>query len=81
MRSPIEALKVEVQMAEDGNDSESFPGLNKTHGFFKAIERNQRDRDSYHHRTEVRNLKNMHNFPRGDLDTLQLIRSLCFCLL
>ena len=40
--------------AED-NNPESFPGLNKTHGFFKAIERNQRDRDLYHKQIEVHN--------------------------
>jgi hypothetical protein len=27
---------------------ESFPGLNKRHGFFRIIEKNQSDRDSYH---------------------------------
>lgn len=31
---------------------EDFPGLNKRHGFFRAIERNQRDRDDYHHKME-----------------------------
>ena len=44
-------------MADEAEDSnaESFPGLNKAHGFFKAIERNQRDRDLYHKQTEVHN--------------------------
>jgi hypothetical protein len=41
-------------MADEAEDNpESFPGLNKAHGFFKAIERNQRDRDLYHKQTEV----------------------------
>ena len=31
---------------------ERFPGLNKRHGFFKAIERNQLARDSYHWQQE-----------------------------
>ena len=44
-----------IEMADEDNNSESFPGLNKTHGFFKAIERNQRDRDLYHKQTEVHN--------------------------
>ena len=30
----------------------SFPGLNKAHGFFSMIERNQRDRDTYHQERE-----------------------------
>lgn len=44
-----------VTMADEDNSSDSFqfPGLNKAHGFFKAIERNQRDRDLYHKQTEV----------------------------
>ena len=25
-----------------------FPGLNKGHGFYKVIEKNQSERDSYH---------------------------------
>lgn len=42
-------------MAEDQEDtnSDNFPGLNKAHGFFKAIERNQRDRDLYQKQIEV----------------------------
>lgn len=35
-------------MSEDSD----FPGLNKKHGFFKVIERNQKDRDDYHHKQE-----------------------------
>lgn len=65
-------------MADEAEDidsnPESFPGLNKTHGFFKAIERNQRDRDLYHKQTEVHNIK---------LDLLILIQVLdqeSFCL-
>ena len=37
-----------VIMSEDSD----FPGLNKKHGFFKVIERNQKDRDDYHHKQE-----------------------------
>jgi len=31
---------------------EAFPGLNKAHGFFNMIKRNQRDRDNYHQERE-----------------------------
>ena len=41
---------------ESENGAENFPGLNKRHGFFKAIERNQRDRDLYHQQAEVSSL-------------------------
>ena len=37
----------------DGCEEANFPGLNKRHGFFKAIERNQRARDHYHQEWEV----------------------------
>lgn len=33
-------------------EQSNFPGINKRHGFFKAIERNQRDRDHYHQEWE-----------------------------
>lgn len=33
-------------------DEKSFPGLNKSHGFFSLIERNQKARDSYHQEQE-----------------------------
>lgn len=33
-------------------EQEQFPGLNKAHGFFNLIKRNQRDRDSYHQEVE-----------------------------
>lgn len=46
---------------ESENGAENFPGLNKRHGFFKAIERNQRDRDLYHQQTEVSSLRNSQN--------------------
>ncbi len=36
------------------NEKSSFPGLNKSHGFFNLIERNQRDRESYHQEQEER---------------------------
>lgn len=40
-------------MMEEPEEVESpFPGLNKSHGFFHLIERNQRDRESYHHQQE-----------------------------
>lgn len=32
--------------------NEDFPGLNKRHGFFRAIERNQLIRDAYHREQE-----------------------------
>ena len=37
-----------------GDESEGgrFPGLNKAHGFFNLIKRNQRDRDTYHQEQE-----------------------------
>lgn len=38
---------------DDELDEKSyFPGLNKAHGFFSMIERNQKDRDSYHQEME-----------------------------
>ena len=40
----------EFDMEED--DKFPFPGLNKAHGFFSLIERNQRDRDCYHQERE-----------------------------
>ena len=41
-------------MARDESEQEKFPGLNKRHGFFKAIERNQVSRDDYHWSEEGR---------------------------
>ena len=38
--------------AGEGHREEPFPGLNKAHGFFNLIERNQRDRDNYHQERE-----------------------------
>lgn len=38
-------------MAVD-REEEDFPGLNKRHGFFRAIERNQHARDSFHWQQE-----------------------------
>lgn len=32
---------------------ENFPGLNKAHGFFRVIERNQVSRDQYHKKHEL----------------------------
>lgn len=40
------------ESGEEGNEKSSFPGLNKSHGFFHLIKRNQRDRDSYHQEQE-----------------------------
>lgn len=48
----MEELEPEYE-CEDG-DEKSFPGLNKAHGFFNLIERNQKDRDSYHQEQEER---------------------------
>ena len=47
--------KRESPLKEEGYLSgyeESFPGLNKAHGFFSLIQRNQRDRDAYHQQRE-----------------------------
>ena len=41
-------------MAREESEQERFPGLNKRHGFFKAIERNQVSRDDYHWSEEGR---------------------------
>ena len=40
--------------SEGEMDDKSFPGLNKSHGFFNLIERNQKARDSYHQEQEER---------------------------
>lgn len=48
-------LDEEVQSylsGEEEQQSESFPGLNKAHGFFSMIEKNQRSRDTYHQKME-----------------------------
>lgn len=34
------------------SEKSPFPGLNKAHGFFNLIKRNQKDRDSYHQEQE-----------------------------
>lgn len=51
-----DCCKMAAEVSENG--AENFPGLNKRHGFFKAIERNQRDRDLYHQQTEVSSHRN-----------------------
>ena len=33
-------------------DADGYPGLNKKHGFYRMMERNQRDRDDYNQRVE-----------------------------
>ena len=38
-------------------EQEKFPGLNKRHGFFRAIERNQVSRDDYHWSEEERKVQ------------------------
>lgn len=42
-------------MAEQTSESvtEYFPGLNKKHGFYRVIERNQESRDEYHKAHEL----------------------------
>lgn len=40
----------ELEIENSGADP--FPGLNKSHGFFDLIKRNQQDRDSYHQQQE-----------------------------
>ncbi len=37
----------------DSDQDEYFPGLNKKHGFFRVIERNQVSRDEYHKKHEL----------------------------
>lgn len=39
---------------EELGEKSTFPGLNKAHGFFHLIKRNQKDRDSYHQQQEER---------------------------
>ena len=39
---------------EEGGEKSAFPGLNKKHGFFHLIKRNQVDRDWYHQQQEER---------------------------
>lgn len=42
------------ESGEEVGERSAFPGLNKTHGFFHLIKRNQVDRDSYHQQQEER---------------------------
>lgn len=47
-----ENLERESGDSELSDGDKTFPGLNKAHGFFSLIERNQRDRDTYHQEQE-----------------------------
>lgn len=50
-----EASKMDVWFDsgdEVSDEKSAFPGLNKAHGFFHLIKRNQTDRDSYHREQE-----------------------------
>ena len=38
---------------DQDSDDDNFPGLNKRHGFFRVIERNQMSRDEYHKKHEL----------------------------
>lgn len=40
-------------MIMSSEDDENFPGLNKRHGFYKVIQRNQVSRDDYHKKNEL----------------------------
>jgi hypothetical protein len=37
---------------DEVSEQPPFPGLNKAHGFFHLIKRNQKDRDCYHQERE-----------------------------
>ena len=67
-------------MAEDQEDtnSDNFPGLNKAHGFFKAIERNQRDRDLYQKQIEV-HAELALGYKSCKLFRCRLYREVCCC--
>ncbi len=42
----------ELESAGELGSDETFPGLNKAHGFFSLIQRNQKARDTYHQEKE-----------------------------
>ncbi len=42
----------DIRQGTEEQRDEQFPGLNKAHGFFYMIKKNQRDRDSYHQERE-----------------------------
>ena len=50
-------MECDVGSYSEGSEEETyggqaFPGLNKAHGFFHLIKKNQRDRDCYHQEQE-----------------------------
>ena len=51
---PEEEEEEESYWCGGDHQQEPFPGLNKAHGFFSLIERNQRERDTYHQKMEER---------------------------